>query len=95
MKSMDRRLKHVEARSGINEQGQSLVIWTGVPGPADGPDGPGPACATIVSGRNTGLWLTRCEGEAEAVKVHGSEAPPALKRVEIERILQVSRRRAV
>lgn len=67
MKSMDRRLKHLEASCIIHEPGLSLIIRTGVPSASDGPEGCGPVCATIVSGPNKGMWLTRGEAEPEAV----------------------------
>lgn len=66
MKSMDRRLRHLEARCRIYEPGLSLIIRTGVPSASDGPEGCGPVCAAIVSGPNKGMWLTRGDGEPEA-----------------------------
>jgi hypothetical protein len=66
MTGLDRRLRHLEACSGINQPGLSVVIRTGVPRATDGPEGPGPVCAIIVSGPNKGMWITRGEGEPEA-----------------------------
>ena len=66
MKSMDRRLKHLEASCRIHEPGLSVIIRTGVPRASDGPEGSGTICATIVSGANKGMWLTRGDSEPEA-----------------------------
>ena len=46
--------------------GLSVIIRTGVPSASDGPEGSGPVGATIVSGPNKGMWLTRGEAKPEA-----------------------------
>jgi len=66
MKSIDRRLRCLETSRGIYEPGLSVIIRTGVPSASDGPEGCGPVCATIVSGPNKGMWLTRGDSEPEA-----------------------------
>ena len=66
MNGLGRRLRHLEARIGISEPGLSVIIRTGVPRATDGPEGPGAVCASIVSGPNKGMWITRGEGEPEA-----------------------------
>lgn len=65
MNGLRRRLRHLEARIGINKPGLAVFIRTGVPRATDGED-PGPVCASIVSGPNKGMWITRGEGEPEA-----------------------------
>ena len=66
MKSIDRRLQCLETSRRIYEPGLSVIIRTGVPSASDGPEGCGPVCATIVSGPNKGMWLTRGDSEPEA-----------------------------
>ena len=66
MKSVDRRLRHLEASRRIYEPGLSVIIRTLVPRASDGPEGSSSVCATIVSGPNKGMWLKRGDGEPEA-----------------------------
>lgn len=66
MKSMERRLKALEIESGGKEPSLSVIIRKGVARGDQGPEDTGPICATIVSGPNKGVWLSREEGETEA-----------------------------
>lgn len=66
MKSMERRLASLEGRQGVGQPSVGVIIRSFVrPGP-DGPEDTGSIAATIVSGPNKGLWLTRGEDEPEA-----------------------------
>jgi len=66
MKGLDRRLRHLEARIGINEPGLAVIVRTGVPRANDGAEDPGPVWATIIAGPNRGLRLIRADSEPEA-----------------------------
>jgi hypothetical protein len=77
MKGMERRLASLEGRQGLGQPSVGVIIRSFVrPGP-DGPEDTGSIAATIVSGPNKGLWLTRGEGEPEAA---------FFRRVEVARI---------
>jgi len=66
MKGLDRRLRHLEARIGINEPCLAVIVRTRVPRANDGAEDPGPVWATIIAGPNRGLRLIRTDGEPEA-----------------------------
>jgi hypothetical protein len=66
MKGLDRRLRQLEASSGINEPGLAVIVRTGVPRANDGAEDPGPVWATIIAGPNRGVRLIRADGEPEA-----------------------------
>jgi hypothetical protein len=66
MNGLDRRLKHLEARTGENGPGVAAFILTGVPQPHYDAEDAGYVAATILSGRNKGQWLARREDEPEA-----------------------------
>ena len=66
MKSIQRRLKALEVEAGVGEPSLSVIIRTGVARGEHGPEDTGPICATILSGPNNGVWLSREEGEEEA-----------------------------
>lgn len=65
MRGLDRRLRQLEERAGVNEPGLSVIIRTGVPRAQHGSEGAGPICASIVSGPNKGTWMVREECETE------------------------------
>ncbi len=66
MKSMERRVKSLEVRQGVGQPSVAVIIRSLVrPGP-DGPEDTGSIAATIVSGPNKGLWLSRGDDEPEA-----------------------------
>ena len=88
MKGLDRRLRQLEARSGVNEPSLSIIVRTGVPLANDGAEDSGPVWAAIVSGPNKGLWITRGDNETEAAFLlrldraqrvcrYDTEAPPS------------------
>ena len=64
MKGLDRRLRHLEASSGINEPCLAVIVRTRVPRANDGAEDPGPVWATVIAGPNRGLRLIRADGEA-------------------------------
>lgn len=65
MKSIERRVKALEKKAGINKSGISVIIRTGVTRGEHGPEDTGAVCASIVSGPNKGTWMVREEGETE------------------------------
>jgi hypothetical protein len=66
MKSLGRRVKALEVKAGVGEPSLLVIIRTGVTRGQYGPEYTGPVCATIVSGPNKGVWLSREEEETEA-----------------------------
>jgi hypothetical protein len=66
MRSIERRLKSLEARMGGRGPQVVAIILTGIQRGPDGLEDSGAACATFLSGPNKGLWMPREEGETEA-----------------------------
>lgn len=66
MRSIERRLKCLEARMGGTGPQVVAFIRTGVPRWTDGPEGAGIACATFLSGPSRDRWMPRDAGEMEA-----------------------------
>lgn len=63
MRGLDRRLRQLEERAGVNELGLSVILRTGVPRAEHDSEFARPICASIVSGPNRGTWMVREEGE--------------------------------
>jgi len=65
MRSIERRLKAIEVKSGTAGPTVAAIIRSFVRPGLDGPEDSGAAFATILTGSNKGLQLTRIEDETK------------------------------